>query len=255
MARKDRRRSRQWHFGDSGSRFKNTERFKPKVDHSPISKTFTRKIMFCRRCRSRVVSNVSHCPYCGKNLLPLYQRFWFWLAVVLVIGAGFAALILFSPGLQITNKPGDSPRPIVVGEPEGTPYKNLQPNTTIAYNALSVTVINSYYYDVASNGVPIIAIEARFSNAGTTPINLYSTQWQLESEDGTRVDCFIGKNTNGANIISDFDTRALTPGSTYTATLYFAIASPSLAIFAPHALSSDEEKLVSWALTSLLASD
>jgi len=250
VARRDRMRSKQWHFADSGNRFKDSKRFKAEVDHSPISKTFTRKIMFCKRCRSRVVSNVSHCPYCGKNLLPIFQRFWFWLLLVLVVGAGFTALILFSPSLQIKDKPGDSPRPIVVGAPEGTPYKDLLPDTTIAYNALNVTFIRSYHYDVSSNGIPIMAIEVRFSNSGTTAINLYSTQWQIESMDGRRVDCFIGKNTNGANVVSDFDTRVLSPGSTFTAMLCFAIEDPVLVVFAPHALSSDEDKLVTWIITT-----
>jgi len=181
----------------------------------------------------------------------MYQRFWFWLIVVLVLGAGFATLIFFSPNLQIIEKPGNSPRPIVVGAPEGTPYKNLQPDTTIAYNALNVTFIRAYHYDVSSNGTPIMAIEVRFSNSGTTAINLYSTQWQMESTDGRRVDCFIGKNTNGAHVVSDFDTRVLSPGSTYTAMLCFAIEDPALVVFAPYAVSNDEDKLVTWAITIL----
>jgi len=207
--------------------------------------------MFCKRCRGRVVSNVSHCPYCGKNLLPIYQRFWLWLIVVLVIGAGFAALIVFSPNLQIKEKPGNSPSPIVVGAPEGTPYKSLEPGTTIAYNALNVTFIKSYHYDVSSNGIPITAIEVRFSNTGTTAINLYSTQWQMESEDGRRVDCFIGKNTTGVSIVSEFDTRALSPGSTYTAVLFFSIDNPAELLFAPNPVSNDEDKLVTWVLAAM----
>ena len=247
MARRDRMRSKKLRFSDSGSRFNDSKRFKPKVDRSPISKTFTRQIMFCKRCRSRVVSNVTHCPYCGKNLLPAYQRFWFWMIIVAATGVAVTALLFFMPGIPTVTKP-DNPSPVVVGKPEGTSFKDLQPNTTISYNNLYVTVLDGYRVDTSYNGLPITAVEVSFYNTGNTPVTLYTTQWQLESDDGTRVDLFIGKNTSGEIIHSEFETRTLEAYSIYTTILYFALENPQRVLFAPNAVTYVEKDLVTWML-------
>lgn len=248
MARRGRVRSKKWRFSDSGSRFDRRKRYLRTVDSSPISIGFKWNVVHCKRCGSRVVSNVSHCPYCGKNLLPPYRRLMFWLIVVALIGASVAFLLFFTPE---SKKPEDQPKaltPVVINAPEGTSFKALQVGKTIEYNKLQVTVIDNYQEAVSSNGIPIIAVEVRFHNSGPAPISLYSTQWQLESADGTRVDIFIGKTAEGESIRSEMETQALGPGATYTTTLYFAAANPSLAVFAPNALSYNEAELVTWRL-------
>ena len=204
--------------------------------------------MFCKRCGSRVVSNVNHCPYCGKSLLPLYLRFWFWLVIILITGTGVGALLFLTPFEIAIEEPPELPLPFVVDAPEGTPFKDLRLGTTVYYNSLNVTVVSYYQQGVSSNGIPITAVEARFFNSGTTAVNLYSTQWQLQSASGTRVDCFIGKTAEGESIRSELETRVLASGSTYTTTLYFAVEGPSLVVFAPNAVLYIEEDLITWKL-------
>ena len=246
MARRDRMRSKQWHFSYSDGRFNNRKQYRSSIDPSPISTTFNRKIMRCKRCGSRVVSNVSHCPYCGKNLLPFYRRFWFWLVIVALMGVGVAAILFYLPGIQTPQKVQEANLPVVVNAAEGSPFKDLVPGTTIEYNQLQVTVTGSHQAGVSSNGIVITAVEVSFYNSGTTPITLYSTQWQLESEDGTRVDCFIGKTSDDESIHSELETQNLGPSSTYTTVLYFALDNPNRAVFAPNAVSYVELELVTW---------
>ena len=251
MARRDRMRTKQLHFSDSGSRFGRQKRYSSTIDPYPISKTFTRKVMYCKRCQSRVVSNVSHCPYCGKSLLPLQRRFWFWLIILAIIGATVAVLLFFTPGVNPINEPPEPPITTVVGAPEGTSFKNLDLGTGIEYNKLRVTFIDFYQVDVSSNNIPIIAIEVEFLNTGTEPIMLTSPQWQLQSADGTRADCFIGKSISGESIHSELGTKSLGPGATYTTILYFAVDNPLLVLFAPNPLSFTESELVTWKLAAV----
>ena len=250
MARRDRMRSRHWHFSYSDERFSNKNRYKASIDPYAISTTFNRKIMRCKRCGSRVVSNVSHCPYCGKNLLPLYRRFWVWMLIVLVIGAGVAALLVHTPTVQPVEEQPPVLLPVVVDAPAGTPYKDLSIGTSIVYNQLNVAVTDSHQEAISSNDLPITAVGVSFFNSGTTPIILYSTQWQMESTDGTRVECFIGKTKDDVSIRSELDTLTLAPASTYSTILYFEVNDPALALFAPNALSYSEDELVSWNLTA-----
>ena len=207
--------------------------------------------MFCKRCGSRVVSNVSHCPYCGKSLLPLIRRFWFWSVIVCIVGAAVALLLFYPPNAPTVEEPVEVPAPFVVGAPEGTSLKGLQVETTVDCNTLNVTVVDYYQENISSNGEPITAVEVRFFNSGPSPVILYSTQWQMESADGTRVDCFIGKTAEGDSIRSELETVSLGPGSTYTTTLYFAVESPSSVVYAPNALSYIEDELITWNLASV----
>jgi RNA polymerase subunit RPABC4/transcription elongation factor Spt4 len=250
VARNDRKRSRQWHFSDSNSRFDARKRYQPTIDHDPISKTFTRKIFHCKRCRNRVVSNVSHCPFCGKNLLPVYQRLWFWLVIVLAAGAAAAALLFFSPPVTDTESRVEIPPPLVVGAPEGSSIKGLSLGTTVDCNSLLVTIMESSQGLIASDGKPITTVKVQFLNKSTAGVMLYSTQWQLETADGERVDCYIGKTEEGENIISDLDSQSLAPDDTLTVTLYFAAESPARVVFAPNALSYSESGLVTWLLAT-----
>jgi hypothetical protein len=225
------------------------------MDDHPLSKTFSRKIIRCRRCGNRVVSNVNHCPFCGKNLLPLYRRFWFWIIVVMLVAAAAVALIWFSPRIERGETHREIPAPVVIGAPEGKSIKGLSMGTTVDCDSLLVTVIESSAGPVASDGLPITAIKAQFLNKNATDMTLYSTQWQLETESGERVDCYIGKTNEGKNITSDLDSQSLAPDATLTVTLYFAAEAPAKVVFAPNALSYNEVSLVTWLLGSAAASD
>lgn len=250
MARKDLRRSQQWHFSDSGSRLSRRRRYTPEIDPNPISKTFTRKILYCKRCGSRVVSNVSHCPYCGKNILPLYQRLYFWMVFVVVIAAGATVLVLYSPQVNFEVPEVETPMPTVVGAAEGHPIKNLSVGTTVDCDNLLVTVLESSQTITASNGRPIIAVKVQFNNKGQQAVMLYLTQWQLETDSGERVDSVPMKTVDNQTITSELDTVSLPPGSTLTATLYFAADNLALVVFAPQALDFSEDRLVTWRLAS-----
>jgi RNA polymerase subunit RPABC4/transcription elongation factor Spt4 len=249
VARNDRRRSRQWHFSDSGSRFDARRRYQPTIDHDPISKTFTRKIFHCKRCKNRVVSNVSHCPFCGKNLLPVYRRFWFWLIIVVAAGVAAGALVFLSPPIEDGESRVEIPPPLVVGAPEGSPIKDLDMGTTVDCNSLLVTVMESLQGPIASDGKPITAVKVQFLNKNAADAMLYSTQWQLETAGGERIDCYIGRTEQGENIISDLDSQSLAPDASLTVTLYFAADAPARVVFAPNALSYSESGLVTWLLS------
>ncbi|MDR0350027.1 MAG: zinc ribbon domain-containing protein [Coriobacteriales bacterium] len=250
MARNDRRRSRQWHFSSSSNRFDTRRRYRAVTDTHPISETFTRKIIHCKRCGSRVVSNVNHCPYCGKSLLPLYKRLWFWLVIVILTGAGTVALVVFfSPVVEEPEAPPEIPAPIVEGASAGTSIKNLPLATTVNCNGLLVTISGHSQELTASNGSPITAVTVQFVNEGTTEATLYSTQWQLETTNGNRVDCYIGKTEGGESVRSDLDSASLPSKASLAVTLYFAAADPAKLVFAPNALSYSEEGLVTWQLT------
>jgi hypothetical protein len=250
VARNDRRRSRQWHFSDSGGRFDTRKRYQPVIDDHPISKTFSRKIIRCKRCGNRVVSNVSHCPFCGKGLLPLYRRFWFWIIVVVLMAAGATALVFISPRVEGGDEHREIPAPVVIGAPEGASIKRLGMGTTVDCDSLLVTVIESSPGPVASDGLPITTVTVQFLNKGPREAMLYSTQWQMETADGTRVDCYIGKTDTGENVRSELDSKSLAPGATLTVALSFAAESPTAVVFAPNALSYSEAGLVTWRLVT-----
>jgi hypothetical protein len=193
---------------------------------------------------------VSHCPYCGKSLLPFFKRLWFWLIVVMLVGALTIALVLFfSPNVVENESPPEAPTPLVMGMPEGTSIKDLAVGTTINYNNLLVNIIERSQNLTASDGSPITAITVRFLNEGSTGAMLYSTQWQLETTDKTRVDCYIGKTNTGESIRSDLDSASLPGGASLTVTLYFAANEPAKLIFVPNVLSYSEDELVTWLLS------
>jgi hypothetical protein len=249
VTRADRRRSRQWHFSDSGNRFDSRKRPASLIDPNPISKTFTRKIIHCKRCGSRVVSNVSHCPFCGKNLLPLYQRLWFWLiAVALIAAAVVALLFFFTPDVAEDETRSESPAPVAVGTQDANVIKDLATGTPVDCNGLLVTVVACSQESTSSDGTPLTSVTVQFLNRSSAVATLYSTQWQLETAEGVRSDCFIGKTSEGENVRSTLDTLSLNGGDSFTATLYFAAANPAKVVFAPNALSFDESGLVTWKL-------
>jgi hypothetical protein len=197
------------------------------------------------------VSNVKHCPYCGKSLLPLVQRFWFWLLIVVLAGAGTGGLVLFTPTIELTQKPPEIPAPVVVGAPEETPTKDLAFGTTVDCDSLLVTVISATQELRASDNKPITAVEVQFLNKNSNDVTLYLTQWQLETASGERVEHYIGKTDQGETVTSELEASVLAKDATVTATLYFAANDPLRVVFAPNALADSDTNLVTWSLPAL----
>jgi hypothetical protein len=168
----------------------------------------------------------------------------------MLIGAATVALVLFfSPNVTETEPPPEIPVPTVTGAPEGTSVTDLAMDATVNCNGLLVSIIDRSQDLIASDGSPITAITVHFLNEGSNEAMLYSTQWQLETADGTRVDCYIGKTDAGESVRSDLDSASLPNGASLTVTLYFAATDPAKLIFAPNALSYSEESLVTWLLS------
>jgi hypothetical protein len=191
---------------------------------------------------------VNHCPFCGKSILPLYRRFWFWIIAVVLMAAGATALVLTSPRVESNSEHREIPAPVVIGAPEGASTKRLGMGTTVDCDSLLVTVIESSPGPTASDGLPITTVTVQFLNKGPSETMLYSTQWQMETVDGKRVDCYIGKTNTGENVKSDLDSKSLAPGATLTVVLSFAAESSTAVVFAPNALSYSEASLVTWLL-------
>jgi hypothetical protein len=169
--------------------------------------------------------------------------------VVIAAAAAAAALLFFSPRIESDETQVEIPPPVVVGALEGSSVKNLDMGTTVDCNSLLVTVMESSQGPIASDGKPITAVRVQFLNKSTTNVMLYSTQWQLETTDGERIDCYIGRTEQGENIISDLDSQSLAPDASLTVTLYFAADAPARVVFAPNALSYSESGLVTWLLS------
>lgn len=248
MSPKDRRRSDQLHFAGSSNRFDNKRNSVPVIDQNPISKTFTRKIIYCKRCRNRVVSNVNHCPYCGKNLLPIYRRLWVWLVLLFLVAAAAVVVFVFwmpsiSPSSTISR---EEIKPIVIGAPDNTQAKNLKIGTTVDCNGLLVTVTDINMDLVSSNATAITTVRVQFVNKRTEKISLYKTQWSLEAANGSRVNSGPIVKQDGEVINSGLDSNVLEANEAYSVDLYFDIAEPKTIIFAPDVLLDVEESLVTW---------
>jgi RNA polymerase subunit RPABC4/transcription elongation factor Spt4 len=250
VARGDRRRSRQWRFSDSPRRFGAQRNYRSITDHQPISDTFTRKILYCRRCGNRVVSNVSHCPFCGKSLLPFFKRLWFWLLVVVLSAAATVALIVLAPETGDVAPPQETPLPVVIGAPPTMAAKDLAVGTTVDCSNLLVTVTGVAHDLVASDGSPITTVEIQFLNKGAEAVALYSTQWQLETTDGERHDRYIGKTSEGVNVGGSLDSQDLGKDGTLAVSLSFAVEGAIRVVYAPDALSYSEAGLVTWSVAS-----
>jgi hypothetical protein len=192
---------------------------------------------------------VNHCPFCGKGLLPLYKRLWFWLIAVAVIAIAVVTLLFFvAPSVVGDETRLEIPAPIAVGTHDANTIKDLATGTPVDCNSLLVTVVACSNEPATSNGTPLTSVTVQFLNKGASTVTLYSTQWQLETAEGVRVDCFIGKTSEGTSIRSNLDTLSLPGGDSFTATFYFAAESPAKVVFAPNALSFDEAGLVTWKL-------
>ncbi len=256
MAPRNRRRSDQLHFAGSSNRFDNKRNSVPVIDPSPISKTFTRKIIYCKRCNNRVVSNVSHCPFCGKNLLPVYRRFTFWIFIVLLVAGAALAIVIFAPGINTEAPPAKEPtKPVTVGAAQGASIKDLNTGTTVDCDNLLVTMTETSGELKSINGAAITTVKVQFINKRSESVLLLLTQWQLEGANGVRVDSEPMKLEDGTDIKSDLDSTTLVAGATYSATLYFVADQPTKVVFAADPLEYIEEWLVTWALPAPAAED
>jgi hypothetical protein len=212
----------------------------------PISPTFARRVQRCRKCGSRILTNISHCPFCGKAVYPFFKRLWFWLIVLVVVSAGTFIAIRFGLPMMPNSGSKDISAPIVIGAPEGTPYKNLPLGATVDCNSLLVTVTNIRQDQTTSDGTPIYSVEIQFYNKASESATIYSTQWQMQGADGTRKECYIGKTKDGTNLKSEIDAQVIRPDGRFSATLYFSGSNLTTVLYSPDALSYTEGELVIW---------
>ncbi|MDR3052545.1 MAG: hypothetical protein LBU48_01630 [Coriobacteriales bacterium] len=248
MAYIRRKRSRQWHFSDAGNRFDGHRRQASRSDKNPISPIFSRRVIRCKRCGSRVVSNINHCPFCGRSLRPFFARLWFWVLVVLAAAGTMTLLLLFGLPTPAPVKPLEPLVPTVVGAPENAPIKNLAVGSTIDSDSLLVTVTAIEDGPLAYDGTPLTKITVLFSNKSAGTKNIYSTQWRLELADGSRLDTFIGTAQDGEHISGSFEAKELASDEQFSGVLYFAGIDPTHLVYAPSALSYSEDILVTWVL-------
>jgi hypothetical protein len=203
----------------------------------------------CRKCGGRIFTNVNHCPYCGKAVKPFFLRLWFWLLLVVLLGLGtFIFIRYFLP--KSVEEPDGPITPIVVGAPAGASYHVLPVNTTVDCNNLLVTVTSVRSDMTAADGSPIYSVDIQFFNKAEADVSVYSTQWLMRAADGSTVDCYFGKTSDGLVLDNDIDVRKLSPGEQYSATLHFSGEGLNEVVFAPNALSFNEEELVSWVMTA-----
>lgn len=242
-----RRRSKQLNFSDGPSRF-DTKRDRPRKDDQPLSPSFSRKVMRCRRCGVRIVSNVDHCPYCGKNLRPVFMRLWFWLIIVVLLAASVTYIIVRGIPDPEPIQPVLSSKPVVVGAKAGSSYKDLAIGTTIDIDSLLVTVTGVENGSTAKDGSVVKIVTVLFSNNRADSTMLFSTQWRIERTDGTRDDTYIGTTVDDENINSNFEAYQLKAGDQFTGRLYFSGDDLAKIVFSPNALDYNEDNLATWSV-------
>ncbi|MDR3307284.1 MAG: DUF4352 domain-containing protein [Coriobacteriales bacterium] len=213
-----------------------------------ISPSFSRGVIRCKRCRSRVVGNVDRCPFCGKSLKPFYARLWFWSALVVLLAVTMGGLIY--SGIPVPSeepaKPAEPTPPQVVGAPDGTSFKDLATGTTVDSDSLLITVTSVETGGTAYDGTPLVVVTVEFSNKKDVDVTLYSTQWRMEQADGTRLDAFIGTSDSGQSISSNFEARSLEGNGQFTGKLYFKGTALARVLYAPTALTYNDTMLVTW---------
>jgi len=198
-----------------------------------------------------VVSNVDFCPFCGKTLLPVYQRLWFWLIVVILLGSGMF-LFVFNNLPEPRTDPPEPARPISIlvlgpdGPVEGASIKDLSQGTTVAVDGLEITVTGISEGPVDSNGRPLQALSIVFVNTGDRPENIYSTQWRLQDIDGQLIDTYPGSTISEEVDEGNFVVRELPAGGEFAGVLYFACDDPVSVVFQPGPLVYDEDLFVTW---------
>jgi len=246
----DRRSSNNWRFADAGSRFDANNRGISR-DRAPIATTFTRKIIRCSRCGSRVVSNARRCPYCSKSLIPFYRSFVFWLTVVLMLATTSVYLIFFyDPVVLPPNTALRDPVPIGVTGQESA--IDMPIGTTVDCNDLFITVISAEQKYMSSDGVPVYEIVIEIYNKTNSMQRLLSTQWVMQVAGGGHEECFIGKTDSGNSLSSGVEGRQLSPYEKLTTRIYFAAEIPLAVIYLINPLESDinTAQKVSWLVHS-----
>lgn len=243
----DRGRSNNWRFADSGSRFDANPRAAIR-DREPISSTFTRKIMRCRRCGSRVVSNARRCPYCGKSLAPFYQSVVFWSMLVGCLALAWVYSIFFyHPDTKPSENPHSYP-PVAIGLPDRTEPTQVPIGTTIDSNNLLVTVISVNRPYATSDGLLIYEVTVQIVNRSQTEQRLLTTQWIMRRADGSYVECYTGQTDSGITLSSGVEGRQLKPNEIITAKIYFAVESPHRVVYLVNPLETQSNPEISWIL-------
>jgi hypothetical protein len=248
----ERRRSRNWRFADSGSRFDVNPRVAAR-DRQPIAPTFTRKIVRCRRCGSRIVSNARRCPYCSKSVVPFYRTFAFWLSLVLLLAACTVYFVVFfNPA---TEPPAGSGvrAPLALGVPNPQETTNLPLGTSVDSNDLIITVMSVRQVGTASDGRTIYEVALQLFNKTPNRQALYTTQWQMQNLDGSREECFRGKTSDGSSLTNGVDGRQMAPDEVFTTKIYFATDNPLCVIFLQNPLDVENGSDVSWDVGLLAA--
>ena len=267
MARKPRLGQRNnWRFSDAGIKIDGRPRPKRRSNQKPISPALKRGVIYCTRCGSRVVSNIDNCPFCGRSLLPFYARFWFWLLVVVLVAISVFTIVNFNLPHEETSPTGPTQPelPQVIGGVENGSLKNLAMGTAIDNSGLEVSVREITPGPLTSNGLQIYIVEVDFINHRNAEVTLYSTQWRLETSDGTRLDTFVGTDIEGNTLASNFSDYELSANGRFSGRLLFAVTPryateqeveegivpepnvPYSVIYQPSALAYSEELLVTW---------
>jgi hypothetical protein len=251
VAGPERRRSRNWRFADAGSRFDNNPRLAER-DREPISPTFTRKIVRCRRCGSRIVSNARRCPYCSKSVIPFYKSFIFWLIAVALLGAGTVYFVVVYKPADIPSPATSSRDPVAIGLANQTNASNLPIGTTVDCSDLLVTVVSISHAYNTSDGRPIYEVIIQFMNKTTSRQSLLATQWVMHTTDGNYVECYIGSNSSGDSLTSGVEGKVLAVNEVFTTRIYFATANPSSLLFLMNPLGDEDSPDISWRLDFLI---
>jgi hypothetical protein len=239
-----------WRFGDSGNRFDG----KPYGTTSrsgarPLAPALKRGVIHCKRCGTRIVSGLENCPFCGQSLQPFYKRIWFWLIIIVLLGAGVAYLLVVGLPRNLEPIERDYTSEIhVVDAAEGASYRDLPIGTAVQSDMIEACVNAVVAGPQTAEGTATVAVHMRITNSSQNSITLYSTQWRIENADGTRVDTYLGPSKTGAPLSSSFETSELLPDQTLDGTLYFATNTPKLVLYQPNALDFREEILVTWTL-------
>ena len=247
MAITDRKRSNNWRFADTGSRFDTSSRGSNR-DRLPIATTFSRRIIRCNRCGSRVVSNAKRCPYCGKSLLPFYKTFVFWLLIVALLATGSAYFIFFYNPLPEPVANEGSKDPIAYGLANRTDTSNLPVGTTVECNDLLITVVSIHQPYSTNDGRLIYEVTVQIVNKSSSNQRLLTTQWVMRTVSGSYEECYTGMTDNGTSLTSGLEGRQLQPDEVLTTRIYFAADHPVSLVYLVNPLETEGGPEVSWLL-------